>query len=329
MGQNRTTVLVAALLLVLSAVVPAAATAESTLSVGVDQDAHGDVTVIVTSNGTAVENANVSVDAENATYAGEGEYETDENGTVDLPAPEEDVTVRIDAECDCANGSTTVELLAPSLDVEAEQAADGTAAATVTYAITGEPVENATVNVTTVDANATYAGVGSYETDENGSISLPAPDENVSVQLHAAADDLEGRTTIELLTVTEEEEMADSFGARVSAFVHSLLGGDRDGGIGHLVAEFVLENNPGNAPDHAGPPEDGERGQPDFVEDRGGAGNSTASDAADSGGPSDDARGPPDHANHDGDDRGAAADDDRGNAPDRDDSRDRGKARGR
>lgn len=67
--------------------------------VTVEQADDGTVTVTVTHNGSAVTDATVTVEStdENTSYAGEGEYSTDENGTVELPAPGAGVNVSITA----------------------------------------------------------------------------------------------------------------------------------------------------------------------------------------------------------------------------------------
>lgn len=291
MSRTRSIVIVTVLLLVATGVVPSSATADSTLSVDVDQGRHGAVAVTVTSNGTAVENAEVTVEGENATYAGEGTHETDANGTVDLPAPNETVTVDVTVTDGNQTGSTTTTLYAPTLDVEADQAPDGRADVAVTYSITGDPATGATVNVSTADENDTYEGEGVHTTDENGSVTLPAPEETVAIKLDAVAGPTEGSASVLLQNQTAVAENYETFGAQVSAFVHSVLGGSDDG-IGRIVADFVTSNNPGNAPDHAGPPDDGDRGPPDAVGSQ--AGNSTSN-----GGAPGEAGGPPDHAQND------------------------------
>ena len=128
------------------------AAADGELGVGVE-DTDGEPTVTVTENGTAVENATVNVtvvDEANESYAGAGEYATDENGTVGLPAPEENVTVDVTATADNRSASTTVDLEATAepeselgLDVAID---DGEPVVTVTDG--GDGVENASVNVT-------------------------------------------------------------------------------------------------------------------------------------------------------------------------------------
>jgi len=76
----------------------------------------GEPVVTVTDNDTAVENASVNVttaDGQNVTYADEGDYETDENGTVTLSAAEEDVTIDVTATDENESVSTTVDLETP------------------------------------------------------------------------------------------------------------------------------------------------------------------------------------------------------------------------
>lgn len=118
-------------------------------------------------------------------------------------------------------------------------------------------VENASVTVEAV--NATYAGEGAYVTDVNGTVSLPSPSENVTVEVTAEKANATGSTTVDLVAVEDDEPEFGSFGQRVSWFVHSLLGDeDTEGGIGQAVSEFVTSNNPSNdnKPDHAGKPDD-------------------------------------------------------------------------
>lgn len=178
--------------------------AAGTLSLAVDQNAStGEPVVTVTSNGTAVENATVIVEGD--AYAGNGSYATDANGTVTLPEPNESVTVNVTAADDGATASLTVTLVprADSLAVDVNQHDDGTATVSVTQY--GDAVDNATV---TVSGDA-YAGNGTYATDANGTVSLPAPNETVTVNVSAAHDNLTAETTATLfpdaLEVTVEQ----------------------------------------------------------------------------------------------------------------------------
>jgi len=142
-----------------------------------------------------------------------------------------------------------------TLAVGVSQADDGSATVSVTQNETG--VENASVAVETAD-DASYAGTGNYTTDSDGTVGLPAPEQNVTVDVTATADNHTASTTAELtvasMNATNMTEF-DTFGLEVSAYVSDLLSDEnRTGGIGPAVASFVTANNPGNAPDHAGPP---------------------------------------------------------------------------
>ncbi|UTF54026.1 hypothetical protein [Natronosalvus rutilus] len=171
----------------------------------------------------------------------------------------------------------------------------------VTIERNGTAADNATLEVTPSDENDSYAGNGTYTADENGTVALPTPEENVSVDLTASADNVTATKSVTLEAADDEDEAADSFGALVSQFVEENRN-DTDGPFGIAVANFVVQNNPGNAPDHAGPPSDDERGPPAHA-------------------------GPDGDANDDGEDDGDADDeddDDRRGSPDRDDDDKRG-----
>jgi archaellum component FlaG (FlaF/FlaG flagellin family) len=145
-----------------------------------------------------------------------------------------------------ATGESTAELV-----VGVDQSGEDV---TVTITQNDTAVENATVTVAALN-NGTYAGDGEYVTDANGSVALPAPEENLSVEVVAEKGNASGSTTAELVAVEDEEQEFDSFGQRVSWFVHSLLGDEGgEGGIGDAVSEFVKSNNPSNdnSPEHAG-----------------------------------------------------------------------------
>jgi len=201
-----------------------------------------------------------------------------------------------------------------SLDVSVSQA--GNSGPTVTVTDNDTAVENASVSVEALE-NGTYEGTDeTYSTDANGTVSLPAPEETVTVNVTATAGDATGSTTVEL---TAGNETA-SFGDRVSAFVKSLLSEDADN-VGQQVAEFVTENNPGNAPDHAGPPaDDDERGPPedrgnDADDDKRGPPEDRGNNADDDESDEDKRRGPPENAGPP-EDRGNDADDDETEAED-------------
>lgn len=201
------------------------------------------------------------------------------------------------------------------LSIDVEQ--NGDVLVTVTENSTA--VENATLEVTTTDDNDSYEGVGNDTTDDNGTVTLPEPNETVSVDLEATVDN-DSVTTTETLEAAadedddEETDDADedvSFGSLVSAFVHDAQN-DSNGVNGTTVAQFVVENNPGNAPDHAGPPahagpsdadNDSEQGPPDHAGPP--SDDSNDSDNGNDSDDSDDSSGPPDHA-------GPPSDDDNG-----------------
>ncbi|WP_049905037.1 hypothetical protein [Haloferax gibbonsii] len=77
------------------------------LDVSVSQDENESVTITVTEDGDAVENASVAVEGN---YTDAGEYETDANGTVELTAPLQTVTVDVTAEYDGLSAETTATL---------------------------------------------------------------------------------------------------------------------------------------------------------------------------------------------------------------------------
>lgn len=163
-----------------------------------------------------------------------------------------------------------------SLSVSVDQADDGSVIATVTH--NESAVENASVDVDAVDGN--YSDVGTYSTDENGTITLSAPTENVTIEVTATYENATANDTAEFTVAGNDETPEfDSFGSRVSWFVHRLIGDRDDGsGIGQAVAQFVVKHNPGNAPDHAGPSDD--NGPPAFVEGDDEDGNVTATGAS-------------------------------------------------
>jgi hypothetical protein len=176
------------------------------LDVSVEQADDGTATVTMTQYGAAVEDAAIAVNDLNETdYAGVGTYETDANGTVDLPAPANETTIEVSATSGDLSASTTAELDDGDLDVEVTQNDDRTATVTVTRGPAA--VENATV---VVESEDDYAGNGTYETDENGTVDLPAPSSDVEVTLTVADDGDSVEETVELagpagLEVSAEE----------------------------------------------------------------------------------------------------------------------------
>ncbi|MGQ4556312.1 hypothetical protein [Halobellus sp. GM3] len=196
MNASRLLTIAVVVTLIGMAAVPMAASAETDLAVDVDQRSEtGEAVVTVTANDSALENATVDVTSDSP-YAGNGTYETDANGTVVLPNPTEAVSVQVNATANETTASQRVELVphADSLDVSADQTSDGTATVRVTQY--DDPVENATVNVSSASA---YAGNGTYETDVDGELTLPVPNETVSIDLSAAANGADASASIELL----------------------------------------------------------------------------------------------------------------------------------
>ena len=204
MNHSRTLTVAAVVALVGMLAFPMAATAAADLSVGVEQDPDtGEATVTVADNETAVENATVTVTSESG-YAGNGTYETDANGSVALPEPNETVSVTVNASSDNVTASQQVELVPreDSLAVSANQSEDGSTTVTVTQY--DEPAENASVEV---DADSGIAG--NYTTGENGTVTLDQPEDDVNGAIVATDGNLTAETGIELsgaeLAVTAEQ----------------------------------------------------------------------------------------------------------------------------
>ena len=223
------------------------------LNVSVDQDRGRPATVAVTADGKSAPNATVTVDVsdENTTYIGTNEtYETDANGTVELPAPEETVSVTVGATLDGASASLEAELrAAPELNASVDQDGPGLPA-TVTVLADDEPAENATVGVSLAETGkATYAGTGTYGTGANGTVELPAPEETVTVTVTARYQGAEATTVASVEGIDAINESLP-FGQQLQQFKATL---DDDNRTGREIASWVTENNPGNAPDHAGP----------------------------------------------------------------------------
>ena len=251
---------------------------DPSLAVSIAEADDGSSVVTVTRGNDTVENATVNVTA-NTTYADAGEYATDANGTVALANPSEPVELTITATADNDTATTSVDVMpVETLAVGVNQADDG--AVTVSVGRLGEPVANATVEVTATD-NGTYAGAGEYETDESGTVVLPAPSENVTVTVTATEGGESATTTAEL----SPPEPTGPFGQVVSAFVDALKGSGFSGPLGQQVSEFVTNNNPSeNAsergpPENAGPPADA---GPDRGADEDNDGNETDDDGNES-----------------------------------------------
>ena len=235
MNHSRTLTIAAVVALVGMLAFPMAATAAADLSVGVEQDPDtGEATVTVADNETAVENATVTVTSESG-YAGNGTYETDANGSVALPEPNETVSVTVNASSDNVTASQQVELVPreDSLAVSANQSEDGSTTVTVTQY--DEPAENASVEV---DADSGIAG--NYTTDENGTVTLDQPEDDVNGAIVATDGNLTAETGIELsgaeLAVTAEQRddgvfvtVTDGDEAVENATVEVESGGDYSG----------------------------------------------------------------------------------------------------
>ncbi|QCD65387.1 MULTISPECIES: hypothetical protein [Halomicrobium] len=161
---------------------------------------------------------------------------------------------------------------------------------TISVTANDSAVENATVDVGGEEGSS-YEGIGSYTTDDDGEVELDSPEANVTISVTATADNRTATTTADLLG--EEylvENQTSAFGQQVSAYVQSLLDGDRRH-IGPQVAAFVQANNPGNAPAHAGPPE---HAGPDHENETGDDNETAFENETD-----EDERGPPEHAGPD------------------------------
>lgn len=165
---------------------------------------------------------------------------------------------------------------ASGLTVDGEQAADGTVTVTVTE--NGTAVANATVAVEALN-NSSYAGSGAHTTGENGTVSLPAPEQNVSVELTASTDNSSATTTLSLVAPADEEnagedagDESDPFGLLVSNYVQVLK--DEGNTSGQTIADFVTANNPGadHRSDNADP------GPNDDEDDEAGNGNGHGND---------------------------------------------------
>lgn len=174
---------------------------------------------------------------------------------------------------------------ASALTVDGEQAADGTVTVTVTQ--NGTAVSNATVEVEALN-NSSYAGSGTHTTGENGTVGLPAPEQNVTVELTAFANNTSATTTLSLVAPADDgdgsedaENESDSFGLLVSNYVQVL---QNEGNMsGRTIAEFVTSNNPGadHRSDNADP------GPKDEPGEKQGNGHGKPDDAGNGHGPND------------------------------------------
>lgn len=116
MTMRRTLIVLAVVATVALGLTALPAAAATDGDVTVEQADDGTATVTATENGSAVADATVVVEStdENTSYAGEGEYVTDENGTVDLPAPATGVNVSITVVYGNDSSSVASAYLAPT-----------------------------------------------------------------------------------------------------------------------------------------------------------------------------------------------------------------------
>ena len=283
-----------ALLLALSVLAPTVAAAETNADVAVETDEATDVTdrsAMLNGNLTELGEAdNVTVhfeywvqgDPANSTNTSDmvlGENGTFSWGVSDLSNDTTYVYVA-HAEADGTNVTgdnvTFTTLAEAPLGVETLAASEiSPDSATLNGELTGlGGADSATVyfeywvegdreNSTTTEA-VTVEETGAFEANVSGL----SYDETYVYAAHAESGDTDvsGTNTTFTTGLSEENRGDQPFGHWVSAFVHSLLDSDdlEERNLGQMVSEFVTENNPGadNRPDHAGPPEDGERGPP-------------------------------------------------------------------
>lgn len=180
--------------------------------------------------------------------------------------------------------ATPAVLASEPVSIDVEQ---GDTSYTVNVTHNGTPVNDTTVNVTTTDPNASYAG-DSGVTDANGSVTFGLPENETEVNISTTYNGSEFTKTTTLQAANETEMAWDGegpFGRWVSQMVDKLKGMDLDGPLGQHVSAIVTENNPGadNRSDNANP---------------GGNGNGPPEHAGNN---SDNGGGPPDHANNDKD----------------------------
>ena len=220
----------------LSVVGPAAAA--DGLDVSVTQEGD-DVTVSVTENSTgnstAVADANVTVADGNTTYEEAGNYTTDDEGLVELSAPDENVTVTVTATVDNDSASTTADLIAESTAENETDERDVNESE-------DDDLENET---------------GDRDTNETDG----EADRLFDLDLDVSIDDSE----VDHSNVTVND--SEPFGLYVGAFVQAVMSENVSGPMGQTVSSFVTEFNPGQGPPgHAGPPtNETERGPPEHA----------------------------------------------------------------
>jgi hypothetical protein len=92
--------------------------------------------------------------------------------------------------------------------------------------------------------------------DANGTVSLPTPANNTTVEVVAMKGNLSDSTTATLLAPQKKEETGDGpLGQRVSAFVHALISGKDVKHPDRTISDWVTQHNPGadKKSDRAGP----------------------------------------------------------------------------
>jgi len=214
--------------------------------------------------------------------------------------------------------SVMAPVAAASDDGELSVAVDQDDGVTVTVTDNGTAVSGATVEVTAGE-NESYDGEGTYETGDDGTVSLATPNETVAVTVTATVDNATASTTATLEADSEDDDenetedgnASSAFGVQLNDFIADTDFANESGPRGLVIADFVVSNNPGNAPDHAGPKNDSERGPPEDAgppEDTGPDGNETGNQSG--------SQGPPDHAGNDNGDDEDDEDDEGGGPPD-------------
>ncbi|MFW6018349.1 MAG: proline-rich domain-containing protein, partial [Halapricum sp.] len=252
-----------AVVVALSIVGPAAAADGLDVSVGQDGD---DVKVTVTANNSSVENATVTVDDGNATYDEAGNYTTDDDGLVELSAPDENVTVAVTADADNESASTEADLIAESI---AENETDETE---------GNETDEA-------EGNETDEAGGPFDIDlgvtvDNGTVDYSNTTVNDSNPF--------GLYVSSFVHTVRGENVSGPMGQTVASFVTAF-----NPGQGPPEHAGPSENSTQGPPEDAGPSENSTQGPP---EDAGPSENSTQGPPEDAGPSENSTQGPPEDA---------------------------------
>ena len=223
-SKRRIAAVALAALMVLSVVGPALAVAQDDTETETTDDG-GDLTVDVREGGNdtvlvVVEDENGSVEGATVTVTAE-ETEDADNETDDSETEDDNLEENETEDGETVNDNETED---------------------------EETVED---NETDSDNETAYEGTGTYTTDANGTVELPAPDDGV--RLNVEVEDGNRTTSAD---VTLNEGTTVPFGQRVSGLIQQILQDDDNTSVGEAIAEFIRGNNPGNAPESAGPPED-------------------------------------------------------------------------